>query len=61
MKDEKSVVVLTKKDYRGEPAKVPGLRYEVCDTCGLEWNVSRLRQSYLPYRCPLCCYKKVRG
>ena len=57
MKTEQKVVVFTRREYQGEPERVPGLRYEKCDKCGLVWNVSKLRKTYLPYRCPLCCFK----
>lgn len=35
---------------------IPGYRYLVCDRCGCEWNVSRLRWDG-PYICPACVHK----
>ena len=37
----------------GEPKIAVGLRYEVCQKCGLEWNVSRRRPAG-KYICPNC-------
>lgn len=36
----------------------PGLRYETCCECGMEWNISQLAQ--IPpsgYLCPVCWSK----
>lgn len=30
-----------KQRRKHEPEKKPGLRYEICVSCGLEWNVSQ--------------------
>lgn len=39
-----------------EPEKKPGLRYETCVSCGLEWNVSRNAKLGW-YICPHCEYR----
>jgi len=39
-----------------EPEKKPGLRYETCVSCGLEWNVSRYAKMGW-YICPHCEYR----
>lgn len=39
-----------------------GCRYEVCQECGLDWNVSK--QAVIPwygYKCPICRSKYRKG
>ena len=44
------------------PVLMPGCRYEVCQECGLDWNVSK--QAVVPwygYKCPICRSKYRKG
>ena len=55
---------MTEQKKHREYHKTPGLRYETCRECGLEWNVSKKAViPYFGYRCPICCskYKNTRS
>lgn len=45
-----------KQRRKHESEKKPGLRYEICVSCGLEWNVSRDAPKGW-YICPHCDYR----